>query len=314
LPVQNICGLYAHSVGRLVGFPRQKPELSFSARNGQGNRSFASMRWTLIDLPESMLAMSRLNSWVRSPSFRSFGGPRNAIYFLKRQALDWADSHFRCLHSTVITLTTCRGCAGTGKYTDSYGHTFDHCRACSNRGTLSLLFVQTLIEDKMVWHTPWMKFYIRGKSASPPYNLARWTDDWKVNEPGKDLTPAEAARDLNTVECFWPDRQGAWTSNDFGMFFHFDYRLHVGATERKCTFCGSTEVQGSFGVTRETVQWSDHCCRSCESIVRGTHGNVFDAFPLPWHLLRDPQIELWMARHTEIRREIAAAKKKEAYY
>jgi hypothetical protein len=262
--------------------------------------------------------MSRLNSWVRSASFRhaSYGEPRRAIYFLKRQAIEWADANLSCLHSTVKTRTTCRDCAGTGKYVDSYGSEWDHCRACSNRGTLALLFVQSIIsnaesrQNPLVWHTPWLKFYIRHKPG-PPYNLARWSD-WRVNEPGQDLTPAEAARDLNICESFWPDRRGAWTSSDYETFYHFDYRLYVGQTERKCAFCGQEPQLGAFGVARSTIQWSDHACKSCETI-RKVNGSIFDQFPIPEHLVRDPEIQFWMRRHEVIKAETAAAKKHEVW-
>jgi hypothetical protein len=271
-----------------------------------------------MSFPEPLLAMSRLNSWVRSPSFRSgfYGEPRRAIYFLKRQAIEWADANLRCMHSVVKTKTTCRDCGGDGKYIDSYGYQWDHCRACNNRGTLSLIFVQSIIsnvasrENSLVWHTPYLKFYIRHKPG-PHWELARWTE-WRVNEPGKDLTPAEAARDLNICESFWPDRRGAWESSEWGTFYHFDYRLYVGKTERKCSFCGGEPQLGSFGVTRGTIQWSDHACKPCETRLK-VNGSIFEQFPVPEHLTSDSEIQLWMRRHEVIKAEVVAAKKNEAW-
>ena len=270
----------------------------------------------MSEIPESIWAMSRLNSWIRSASYRrqSYGGPRNAIYFLKRQAIQWADENLSCLHSTVQTITKCRGCAGTGRYVDSRGYEFDHCRACNNQGTLSLLFVQTAIAQGPIWHTPWLKFWIHDKK-NPPYNLARWVDgDWSVNQAGQDRTSAEVAGDLNTVESFWTDRKGAWTSSDWGTFWHFDYRLWVGETENRCAFCGNaSDVGYNYCVARRTIQWTDHACKSCDAKQKGT-GDIYKNFPVPMHLIADPRIVHWMGAHSVMMDEIEAEKKRDRHW
>lgn len=112
------------------------------------------METTMIEIPEPIWAMDRLNSWLRSGSARraAYGSLHRAIYFLKREAIEWADANLECLHSTVKVKTKCRACGGTGRYVDSY-HEWPHCRACNSRGTLALAFVQTIIRRGPVWHT-----------------------------------------------------------------------------------------------------------------------------------------------------------------
>ena len=122
----------------------------------------------MTTIPEPIWAMDRLNSWLRSPSAKraACGSLYRAIYFLKSEAIQWADTNFECFHSAVKVRTKCRECAGTGRYVDSYGHEWPHCRACDSRGSLALEFVQTIIRCGPVWHTPWLKFCVYRGSAS----------------------------------------------------------------------------------------------------------------------------------------------------
>jgi hypothetical protein len=250
----------------------------------------------VTEIPEVIHAVSRLNSWIRSDSARGHFAPARAIYFLKGQAIEWADENLKCLHSTVKVATTCRGCGGTGKYCDTHGHTWPHCRACSSRGRLALLFVQTAIGGGPIWHTPWLKFHVRRDGANPHYALARWAEGWTVNEPGHDMEPWEVARDLNLAETTFTKRPG-WYSTDWGGCNDFHYSLYIGSTPADvCSLCGGVaDVKHGYGVTRRPIHWTDHACNVC-SIM---YGDVFKAFSMPRQLIDNEHIQKFIERRTQ---------------
>jgi hypothetical protein len=244
-------------------------------------------------MPEFITAVSRLNSWARSEGARrNFHSPVRAIYYLKREAIQWAHENLSCLHSTVKITVVCRACGGTGNYVDSYGYEWDHCRACNSRGRVALLFVQTAIGGGPIWHTPWMKFFVRCGGPHPPYNLARWVDDWTVNEPGLEMEPWEVARDLNLVETTFTRRPG-WYSTDYGTFNDFGYTLYLGDTERECGFCGSREGLLAHHVIRRPVCWTAFACAACSKLPK-----VFDQFAIPLTLVHNPHILKFKERRT----------------
>jgi len=258
----------------------------------------------LSEIPEFIHAMSRLNSWLRSPDAKGLHHtPARAIYFLKREAIEWADQNLHCLHSTVIVGgVSCRACGGTGKYTDSYGTEFPHCRACSSRGSLSLLFVQTAIGGGPVWHTPYLKFYIRHRTANVCWLLKRWAEGWTVNEPGHSMKPWEVARDLNLLETTLTRRPG-WYSTDWGTFNDFNYSLYLGATPADvCSFCGEKAPPNygnflAYAVTRKGISWTDHACTNCELHWGRSSAAIFSKFPIPVVLVDNLHIVSFIERH-----------------
>lgn len=272
----------------------------------------------MIEVPEPIWAMDRLNSWLRSASARrpACGSPYRAIYFLKREAIQWADTNLDCLHSVVKVKTKCRACGGTGRYVDSYGHEWPHCRDCSSRGTLALEFVQTIIRGGPVWHTPWIKFGVyRGPRYSgyylhPPYRLARWVDDeWSVNQAGRNLEPEEVACDLNTIEGFWTNRPGAYYTDYGGPFDDFKYKLYVGETDRSvCSLCGDPSDESySYGVSRGCIQWTDHSCRHCGNLYHNS-AKIFELFPIPKVLIESGHIRRFIERRSCVREMISCSR------
>jgi len=244
-------------------------------------------------IPEFIWAVSRLNSWSRSQGARdNFHSPTAAIYFLKREAIEWAHENLACLHSTVIAGVVCRACGGTGNYVDSYGYDWQHCRACSSRGRRSLLFVQTAIGGGPIWHTPWMKFYVR-RGGSPHWQLARWVEGWNVNEPGIEMEPWEVARDLNLVETTFTKRPG-WYSTDWGTFNNFHYSLYLGDAKKVCEFCGSREKLSACRVFRRPLSWTAYACIVCSK----TRAKLFDEFTIPRELVDNPHIQKFVERRT----------------
>ena len=271
----------------------------------------------MIEIPESIWAMDRLNSWLRSPSARRglYGSPYRAIYFLKREAIQWADANLACFHSAVKVKAKCRDCSGTGRYVDSYGYEWPHCRACDNRGSLSLEFVQTIIRGGPVWHTPWLKFCVhRGRPhtshfVNVPRDLIRWVDDeWSVHQLGRDLTPEEVARDLNTIEGFWTNRPRPYYTDYGGPFDDFKYKLYVGTTDPSvCSLCGDRANENyTYGVSRGCIQWSDHACKTCGNLHRNSV-KIFELFSTPKILLRSEHVHQFIERHSGVRELIDCA-------
>ena len=259
----------------------------------------------MTEIPEALFAMDRLNSWLRSDSAKRGWPPTRAVYFLKREAIEWADANLSCFHSSVTTATTCRGCRGTGKYTDSYGEKWPHCRACGSTGRVALLFVQTVIvEAGLTWHTPWMKFYIRGLHKHPPHDLNRLLfDEWSVNQKGREMTPDEVARDLNTVETFWTNRPSEYHTDWGGPFDDFKYAIFVGETPQKCSLCGDASEPYGYRVRRGFVEWTDHACKSCGNPSSRT---AFDRFPVPNYLITENVQKFIERRRLEQSKELVS--------
>ncbi|HVI10200.1 MAG TPA: hypothetical protein VND65_18060 [Candidatus Binatia bacterium] len=265
-------------------------------------------------VPEFIHAVSRLNSWLRSPSSKRNFAPARAIYFLKREAISWADAHLSCLHSTVKVAVECRGCHGTGKYTDSYGHIWPWCKACRSRGRLALTFVQTVIGGGPTWHSPWSGFWIRGRRVHPPYELARWAEGWTVNEPGKNMEPWEVARDLNLVETTFTERPGWKFHDEWGYGNDFHYSLYVGETPKGvCHLCGGTEGPFcAYGKTNLPVSWTAHVCENCTKTQGGT-GLIYKRLEMvPLELIQNEHIARFFARRTG--EMIASPKPKQEWY
>ena len=244
---------------------------------------------------EALHAMARLNSWLRSKSGRRpvYGRPLGAVYYLKREAIIWADANLACKHGSIIVGVECRDCGGSGRYCDSYGCQHDHCWRCGSRGRTSLHFVWTWIEEAAIlWHTPRDKFWIPGKHT-PLYSLAVWDDRWGVNQPGLEMTVEEVARDLNIVEAFWPRRPGEHHT-DWGTFDVFHYTLNLGDVERdRCAICGG-EANPNYRchVRRGWFEFSDVACKRCHD-QKGIE--VFNLFPFPVHIV-GPHAREWAER------------------
>jgi hypothetical protein len=213
--------------------------------------------------------MDRLNSWVRSKSFRghlSSGTLRRRIYEMKSEALRLADREFRCVHRSFETLTTCRSCGGSGQYLDWNGHTWPHCRACMSKGVVRLDFVETRIfpdparkplvclmgnlpkhlldqfrgwrseplsdTPVLTWISPRFSFPFPQSKISGETTLPNWT----VNLPGEDLTPNEVARDLLLCESVFP-KGFAYRECRSWCECTGHYKLYVGKETERCAHC-----------------------------------------------------------------------------
>jgi hypothetical protein len=280
----------------------------------------------LVRLQDAVLAVDRLNSWVRSESYRNRGAGKEFIYFLKRQSLKaldaWSISHAQdeewenrlyLSHSIVVVPSVCRTCGGDGIWRDWESDATGPCRNCRQTGQRVLTFVETTASVGWIcrrvliaWHTPPDDWPLTRPDCWPSETR------WRPNQKGADLTPAEVAAALNIAEVYFPDRPGRRWTRDGYEYDPAKYSLDVGETERRCHFCGTEGSEGNvitrYGCSRHGVCWSDHACRECrDKSDRRNPGKaaIFDEFAFPAALASDPAIVAWRERHA-----IAAAVKK----
>lgn len=260
-------------------------------------------------------ALDRLNSFVRSEAHRSHyyaASPRRAVYDMKRQAILVAHAAKIAEHRRIVTSAECRDCGGSGRYTDSYGEKWPHCRACSSSGTVTLRFVETTIAlpgHELRWHSPEVGFSLYPVEREPLPHLKAWDEktgylpaaspaDWSVNQPGRDLKVWEVARDLLAAEEHFKATQHAyrsWGFDDNGCSRDpFRYALHVGRTERVCWNCRAAvpEQRGWLGKTIGRVQFSAAVCEPCETRL----GSPWPT-EVPAALVEQQAVREWMRLH-----------------
>lgn len=248
-----------------------------------------------MDFSKVIAAMSRLNSWVRSESFRhGISGPRAAIYAYKSEIIRHAvDGGCRVEVRRIVSAVKCRDCGGSGRYVDQYERVHPSCRACRGSGTAKLEFAETKFTDGPCWHTPLSHWPSCGVNA---YEMTAEVDSFTPNQVGQDLKIAAAADDLLTVERFLDE---AGTLHRLRRYrpSDMDYRLHLGKSPRRCAFCGSRAFLPKYGTYSITsfkhVAWQAHAHDSCFK-VNGW------AFPFnPPGVIADPRIQAWMKARRE---------------
>jgi len=174
-----------------------------------------------IDVPvpvDVLQALGRLNGHARA-----YGCGKRAIYEYKvlASALSIVGG------AATVTLRqwtgTCHGCNGTGKYIDSYGERFPHCRACGNSGRVTLRFVEVDIaadDLRQVWHHPFSlsagwDLAALAEAATWDSQRGVWRDrlgnepifwnfanGWSPKQPGVRLEPDALAERMNIVEAW----------------------------------------------------------------------------------------------------------------
>lgn len=224
--------------------------------------------------PAALEAVARLNSWVRSKSYRDLawlGGARltRAIYFYKSEILrsgladrDNVGLNLRYIRTTV----TCRDCEGTGRYTDRGGYEFFHCRACNSSGKVTLRFYETSFSCGITFHTPDLKapgeltramfkrYDIAADDWEKYIKLGRAAEavDYQPNQEGKDLDLADATRNLNAVEAWYfadmfprdyKIEEGFYFESGYHDSDYFYYKLPLGRLSKNCAFCGISNEQ-----------------------------------------------------------------------
>jgi hypothetical protein len=249
---------------------------------------------------DALLAIDRLNSWVRSPQYRGrqINGPKALVYHLKRQAISHARELRVSDERSVFVEVECRDCSGTGRYTNWDGFTYDHCRACGNSGEVKLYFLETSIPagGRVIrWHSP-------SSQAGGGFSFqdAVQVTDWQPNTNGRDLTVAEVCRDLLTAEAAYPKPLVTgirYQHDDDTGVDENRYRLYLGESEKRCCLCGREEGEMyRFHQTAWRVSWTAHVCPVCNAL----HRDIFARLPVvpPAALTADPDIQRWIMAHS----------------
>ena len=255
-----------------------------------------------LELIQILHKVDHLNSWVRSDSFRHSGGGRLdfVIYHLKSEAIKAAMAAGIASHRLIGTDVRCRDCCGSGRYVNSWGEEFSHCRMCFSTGTVHLQFIESTLAGDLVWHSPanFRLNFLRNWSHMEEHSAG----DWKPHTKGRDLTVDQAALLLNEVESYFPGRsssrtvyEGRYPTGDVDDFA--SYRLVIGQTDaERCNLCEcETDDSGWHHITLGRLEWSANICKAC----RALHGmGVFKlcARDVPGSLWT-PAIKAWVDRH-----------------
>jgi hypothetical protein len=206
--------------------------------------------------PEAFAALDRLNTWIRAPKEGLwFSSPWRAIYDWKIELIrDAIASEIATLKPVKLTLN-CRDCGGDGKYMDSSGHLWPHCRKCSSTGQTTLVFLASQMHG-FTWHTPRDKAW-RLALPSTFFDSPEYSFDWEPNLPGKPMEVGQVAACLNSLEPIMP--KPGCTYSEWGDMDHSKYRLYLGRSPQVCEFCGTVPASDGDGsyhcVAREHIEW-----------------------------------------------------------
>lgn len=259
-------------------------------------------------------ALVRLNVHARA-----FGSGKRAIYAYK-------------ILVSAITIVTgsagvmlrqwtgkCHGCNGTGRYVDSYGETWPHCRKCRSTGTVTLKFVEVGITNGPLWHHPfdqsagWDLARLAGvaiwddvKGAwkdARGFETIFWniTDGWTPKQPAEQLNANAAAKLLNIVEPWVRETplpfEAAGRLRWLGECAQSEmrrYTLSLGRLDGPCFRCGSSDVVVGLGCSGPPFEFATPVCR--------THERIEPAFwpkSVPESALT-PALREWRDRHVTL--------------
>lgn len=256
--------------------------------------------------------VDRLNSWVRSESYRRIllGGPKKTIYWLKRKALIAAHEAGLCEHRKIRVEIACRTCGGTGVWQsyDPDGYS-ERCNKCNGRGEVKLYFLETRIHGRTCWHTPQHQVphaLYRGLPSWLDCSLETSYDDlweletdWRPNQSGGDMEPHEVAKAFCEAEAVFslPEvRRGYGYSVDEVKDIRH-YRLFVGRTDL-CHVCLEPAPQSiNIGMRWQGVQWTERCCDDCWERRQKRGIRVDEPRTPPAALIAHPDIQRWIELH-----------------
>jgi len=241
---------------------------------------------------ETITAMSRLNSYVRSNSYyRPYSTNLKYIIYRYKMALLVGCVKAGVTQSRLVMVrATCRTCGGRGYYGWDNDNT---CWTCHGAGWVALEFIETRLPGEVIFHTPYgpqrsapaeLQMTIRGQQPA-------WVSDWKPNQDGIDLEPGDLAEALNIVEAwFYGDRfpvnyiMGRHGGDEDDVW----YRLPVGKIDT-CSWCGAP---GEITFTRDThlLRWIESSCHKCR------YKHPFELSPKPDQLLAPTSVQTWLAR------------------
>lgn len=247
--------------------------------------------------------MNRLNAWVRSTGVSR---PRKAVYWLKSRyvirdaAMAGMLAHVRYVCATV----KCNRCVN-GIYLDWEGHARGQCYQCNGQGLVTLKFVETMIDNVGIWHTPlgysnWHGWPMDDLEPTP-------LTDWTPGREGIELDIEEAAGHLNVVEEFYPfvlnvDRyargpSSPWENSrdeyDSTHYYLFNYGFEFKNPETKeCFNCGKPKTHHCCSIIPPGLQVSYPVCDIC-----GSAGGIWDLIAEQRPPAMGPNLTIWYKRH-----------------
>lgn len=267
-------------------------------------------------------ALCRLNHHARA-----YGSGKRAIYHYKALA----SALLVVAGQSSVTLRQWRGrcdhCHGTGRYIDSYGEKFPHCRRCESTGMATLKFVECYLPNGHTWHHPWI--YGQGggdiaqlagkamwKSTDPG---AGWHDangnepifwnfqnGWTPHQPAERLPTEELAACLNIAELWVLDLQCPHDPLNLLRWMYERacaemrrYSLDLGRIGEWCWMCGVPEIVTAFGHMGDFINWAAPICELHEKtpVALWPHKDAFLAQPL------SPSLQQWYERHKRLGRD-----------
>lgn len=247
-------------------------------------------------LEAALAAMDILNSAARSQSGRA---PRRAIYWLKsRYAIRDAVMAGLLTKMCAVQVTTkCSRCRN-GIYVDWDGHDRGTCYTCNGRAKVTLKFIETEMAGKYRWHTPLEHSSWHGWPADDLEFVE--SQDWTVNQPGKEVSLVELVTALNIVETYWPQwrkhspyelSRDEWDSQ---RHYIFRYGLNLGRSPEGCVLCGGPHATYAMTTVNPGLEYARSLCESCGKGLDEATWAKLAALPLPE---LHPEIQLWRERH-----------------
>lgn len=260
--------------------------------------------------PEVVTALHALNQHARA-----YGCGKRAIYAYKTLVAALLVAAGEASAQLVQWTGTCGHCRGTGRYVDSYGEKWPHCRQCSSTGQVTLKFVETALPDGVVWHHPWDRYDAGGREIADIAGLAIWdgergryrstngtepvfwniTSGWSPRQPAETLLPDDTAARLNTVEAWvvasnFPHIGRNWLESR-ALDALRGYVLDLGRIGGLCWYCESHEISCGLSLPGPPFAWSAPVCREHQQLPVSLWPTVF-----PEWVMTPPLVE-WKRRH-----------------
>lgn len=260
-------------------------------------------------------ALIKLNSHARA-----YGCGKHAIYAYKTLV---AAQLIAANEATVFLRQwtgQCDHCRGTGRYVDSYGERWPHCRRCASTGRVTLKFVETELLGGPTWHCPFdangdgRHLAALAGAAMWDGEKGRWTNrdgnepifwnvanGWTPKQRGEQLTPDDAALALNTVEAWvltldvLPHATPYWLLTAAKREMR-GYHLDVGRIGLTCWYCGRPDIVTGFCRSGPPFTWCAPVCAEHEKMPV----SLWPAKEaLPDWVLTPPLME-WRERHARM--------------
>lgn len=249
----------------------------------------------VADLPAAILAIDRLNSFVRTSDEHLYPGLMHHVYAMKASAIATANEQGLAVRRRVFVRVKCSRCGGSGVWVGRYEEL--PCRACEAAGLKRLDFTETTIGRTLHTACDWPADWQELRWHSPRCQAddgAEEVTDWKPRTPGRPMTPIEVVEALNLAEPVWPSP----------LYAAGTYGLYLGKTEGVCVFCSGVtrEGDGTYAF-RGRLRWRGDVCDGCRKHWQPTawrYGGYRNLFGARMQIHADvdhPAVAAWIDRH-----------------